>query len=491
MSCRKVKRGTFEWLGLLLYGVVISGGCSSNSHGLSPSGGAGGRTGGAGVSGGASGVGGWGGGSDAVNGGHGGTSNGQGGGGHLGAAGVGGARLDTGGTAGSLTGEGGGGGSSGVGGQGGHPPGTTLVRSVSVGFGGACALLATGAVECWGEGSYGSLADGSTGETSRPGKIVEVSSVGTMVQAIAAAQFTACAITSAGTLLCWGQNQNQQLAIDPTLEGSSTPVQVNGWLDRPTIAVALGERHGCAVSSTGDVACWGDNRSYQGGATSPSFLSTATPVQGLAARALSVAVTLESSCALLETGRVQCWGRNEVGQLGNGGNQVSPSASATPLDVVALDGVTQIAAAKDTLCAVANGGVKCWGLSEFDTLGASEGDTWVPIAISGLASGVAAITGGGETFCALLEAGTVECWGLDNVGQVGDEPATTSVTGSVPIPTVVKDLPSAVSVSVGGDNGEEVCAALAAGGIKCWGEVVHSETSLTMLSTVPQWIMGF
>ena len=201
-------------------------------------------------------------------------------------------------------------------------------------------------------------------------------------------------------------------------------------------------------------------------------------------------MTLESSCALLETGHVQCWGANEVGQLGNGGDKVSPSASAAPLDVVALEGVTQIMAAKDTLCAVSNGGVKCWGLSEFSTLGVNQSDTWVPIAIPGVTSGVKAIAGSGETICALLDTGVVECWGLDDVGQVGDQPRT-SVTGSVSTPTAVKDLEPAVSVSVGGDNGQEACAALATGGIKCWGEVFHSETSLATSSVVPQWIAGF
>jgi hypothetical protein len=91
----------------------------------------------------------------------------------------------------------------------------------------------------------------------------------------------------------------------------------------------------------------------------------------------------------------------------------------------------------------------------------------------------------------LLDTGVVECWGLDNVGQVGDQPTMTSVTGSVAIPTMVKDLEPALSVSVGGDNGEEVCAALATGGIKCWGKVVHAETGLTTSSVVPQWIIGF
>src|SRR5437660_6493291 len=72
-----------------------------------------------------------------------------------------------------------------------------------------------------------------------------------------------------------------------------------------------------------------------------------------------------------------------------------------------------------------------------------------------------AVTGGGVHSCALLPAGTVECWGRNYFGQLGDG---TNTNSSIPI--AVSGLDNAVAIATGGAHS---CALVANGTVKCWG----------------------
>jgi alpha-tubulin suppressor-like RCC1 family protein len=125
------------------------------------------------------------------------------------------------------------------------------------------------------------------------------------------------------------------------------------------------------------------------------------------------------------SGGVVCWGYNLDGQLGNG----SMTNSATPVPVVGLtSGVTGVSVGDYSACAVTSGGgVVCWGLNAEGELGNnSTANSSEPVAVSGLSSGVTAVSVGTETACALTTTGGVECWGWNADGQLGNGSNTNS-----------------------------------------------------------------
>ncbi|MCX6538746.1 MAG: RCC1 repeat-containing protein, partial [Acidobacteria bacterium] len=252
-----------------------------------------------------------------------------------------------------------------------------------------CALTVGGGVKCWGLNFDGQLGDGTPTSRSTP---VNVSGLTSGVSAVAAGRFHTCAVTSGGGVKCWGSNQYGQLG-DGTTTHRFTPVDVSG-LTSGVIAVTAGYFHTCAVTSGGGVKCWGYNNSGQlGDGTS-------------------------HTCAVTSGGGVKCWGSNNLGQLGDG----TTTQRVTPVDVSALtSGVSAVDAGGYHTCALtAGGGVKCWGLNSIGQLG--HGTTTqhlTPVDVSGLTSGVIAVTAGYFHTCAVTSGGGVKCWGYNNSGQLG------------------------------------------------------------------------
>ncbi len=275
---------------------------------------------------------------------------------------------------------------------------------------------------------------------------MDVAGLSSGVAAVSAGAFHTCAVTTGGGLKCWGWNFYGQLGNGTSGAGpcgggqacSSTPVDVSG-LASGVAAVAKGGYHTCALTTAGGVKCWGYNfHGELGNGTTTTTgcvcIPTLVDVSGLTSGV--AAVSAAGTCALTTGGGVKCWGYNGYGALGNG----TTTDSSTPVDVAGLSsGVAAVSAGGNHICArTTGGGVKCWGRNLEGQMGNGTTTTTgclcipTPLDVSGLTSGVAAVSAGANHNCALT-AGGVKCWGYNLYGQLGN--GTTTTTGCLCIPT--------------------------------------------------------
>jgi hypothetical protein len=188
------------------------------------------------------------------------------------------------------------------------------ITAIAAGRHHTCALTGAGAVKCWGYNYYGQLGDGTTTTRTTP---VRVAGLDSGVTAIGAGVHHTCAMTTEGGR-CWGYNGYGELG-DGTRTSRSTPVDILGLDDSLTVLTA-GFDHTCALTSTGAVKCWGRNNWGQLGDGTGWDRLAPVDVLGLSGGAIGVAAGENHACAVTSNGDVQCWGDNRNGQLGNGTN---------------------------------------------------------------------------------------------------------------------------------------------------------------------------
>jgi hypothetical protein len=316
-----------------------------------------------------------------------------------------------------------------------HTPTPTAVEGVSGatqiaagGYGGgsgtSCAAVADAGVLCWGSNAGGGLGLGVALDGTAPPalSVAPLPLALDAVSKLALGGLFGCALVADGGVSCWGDDTANQLgrALDA---GTFDPSPTRVALPYPAIAVATGKYHACAVLSDTSVVCWGAADHGETGQLADGGIATPHVVAGLAATQVSAGEV--STCAVTATGGVECWGGNLTGELGRGDVDAgaldpSPAPVALPAGATAV----QIASAVGSTCALlSDRSVWCWGDNAYGELGSGSavpGFSSQPVQVSGLANIVQIASGpGGWTVCALLQNGTVRCWGLNNADQLG------------------------------------------------------------------------
>ena len=258
-----------------------------------------------------------------------------------------------------------------------------LSGATAIGSGGnhACAIVAGGAVKCWGYNYYGQLGNATNGAGTNSNVPVAVSGL-TGATVVGGGLRHECAIVAGGAVKCWGYNAHGQLGNGNTNQ-SNVPVDVLGLTGMSALGLS-NQYSSCAMSGGGSVSCWGDNIGGQlgNGTTQDSYVPVTVST-------LPTASAIESgalhACAALTDGTMQCWGDGSRGQLGNG-TDGNGAASNVPVVVPNITGVIGVGAGYFHTCAILrNGAIRCWGDNVAGELGiGTNTNSNVPIEIQGL-----------------------------------------------------------------------------------------------------------
>jgi alpha-tubulin suppressor-like RCC1 family protein len=343
------------------------------------------------------------------------------------------------------------------------------IAQVSAGMQYTCAVTTTGGAKCWGYNGDGQLGNGSNTSTSTPTDVSGMTTGVAQISASAGAGHT-CAVTTSGQVKCWGMNTQGQLG-DGTTTDSNSPVAVRNSADTaPLTGVAevhVGRLMTCARMTTGGVKCWGLNSSggqLGDGTTSDSALPVdVLTTTGGAPLGGATALTVgdDHACVLLTSTGLKCWGGNGSGNLGDG----TTTLRRTPVDVDGLtSGVAQVSASGYGTCAVTtSGAAKCWGMNTQGQLGdGTTSNAASPVNVSGLTSGVASVSMSSYFGCAVTTSGAAKCWGPNWDGELGNGTSDGSL-----VPVSVSGLSSATSSISAGRN--HACAVKTDGALQCWG----------------------
>jgi alpha-tubulin suppressor-like RCC1 family protein len=355
---------------------------------------------------------------------------------------------------------------------------TQPIKSVNTGWDHTCVTATAGNAQCFGAAMLGQIGNGTHGaccgiDNSQDTNIPQTVISNTAVTQLALGGNHSCAIQNGGAW-CWGDNHNGQVGNGNTTD-ADTPVQVTGLISGVT-KLAAGSHNTCAIQNSA-LKCWGWNDRGQVGDGSTADWWLPTPVISLTQPVSDVAIGGAHACAVLANGALNCWGRNDYGQLGDG---TSGNNRLALVAVKGISNVVEVAPADTHTCArIANGKVYCWGWNYLGSLGNGSLD-WVtvvtPTLVSGINGSVTQIAAERNRTCVLTSLGAVQCWG-----------------NGIAAPVTVPGLEANVkSFDIGVDHG---CAAMQDNTLRCWGSNAHGQRADSIMASSyissPVTVVGF
>lgn len=306
--------------------------------------------------------------------------------------------------------------------------------------------------------------------------------------AIAVGEAHSCVLTTAGRVRCWGLGEDGRLGYGNTVwvgDNEAPAVAGDVPLGGRATAIAAGDRHTCALMTTGQVRCWGDNERGQlgqgdtadvGGSTVPS---DAPPI-ALGRRAVAITAGGSHTCALLDNRRLRCWGAGDLGQLGHGdGEDVGDDETVVSAGFVPGTGyVRSVSAGTEHTCVVrVNRAVRCWGEGFAGRLGYGDevdrGDDEAPFGDVPLGGPAVALSAGWLHTCVVLTGARVRCFGRGLHGRLGYGDGLDVGNDETPASVGDVDLDApAASVAAGG---EHTCVVTRTEYLRCFGRSLYGQ----------------
>jgi cysteine-rich repeat protein len=381
------------------------------------------------------------------------------------------------------------------------PPG---VKSIGLGWLHTCVVTQMGKVHCWGNNTYGQLGQGNVvaiGDNEQP-KLVGPVDLGVDAVAVVAGEFHTCALTTTGTVRCWGRSNVGQLGYGSISSiGDNEKPSVAGDVDvgGKVTQLAAGRDHTCALLESGAVRCWGGALYGQTGHSNTvtigdNELASAGGDIKVDAMLKSTQITAGEyfSCALLEGGKIRCWGYGLNGTLGYGnsnniGDNEFPSV-AGPVNL-GLDALAIAAGRRHTCALTTNKSVRCWGLNANGQLGYGHvnaiGDNETPnvsgdVNING--DKAISLALGYAHSCAQVEPDKVRCWGQGTNGVLGQ--GNTLQIGDNEQPSAIAPIDIGGPVSLIGSNNNHACVRTTNGAVRCWGNNINGQLGYGNVLTI-------
>jgi alpha-tubulin suppressor-like RCC1 family protein len=338
---------------------------------------------------------------------------------------------------------------------------------LALGYHHTCSILDNGTAICWGHDGYEQLGDGGNSDRHvRPSEPVS-SSDGSTYRSIFSTHQRTCALTFSGSLFCWGQNDWGESGDGTSNTYSSPTVPVMIPSNRSVVTVGMGEQHTCAILDDDSLMCWGRDQDGEIGNGIEEDVAQYTPISIVIPtirNAISVDGGHTNTCVLFDDGGIMCWGKDHVGQNGDGG---SSSTTHSPGSNVALPegrSAIDLSVGAYHSCAVLDDfSITCWGWNAYGQIGDNTTTDAISPVLVQLPAGAKAtdVDAGDHHTCAVLENGSVNCWGWNKYKQVSGSDWT------ILTPQHVDGTNSFVHVVVAARHS---CALAENGTISCWGE---------------------
>ncbi len=329
-----------------------------------------------------------------------------------------------------------------------------IPRWVSAGNDMTCAVDADGKVWQW----------GMTSESVLYGAPTTVPEVPASIACAAGYQF-GCALTTLGEVYCWGSKEHDKVL---SKDGSAEQIKDLTGI----VQIATGNQHVCARSET-EVQCWGAGLGL-GGPGDDEAPHVVPEFDGVAWIATGGAHT----CAVAPGGNVRCAGAGDLGQLGNGVTDSQP----VPLEIPDLDAATTVAAGSATTLVLSGGKVLGLGANTAGELGDGKGENQLTPTEALTLKTAWGLTSSGGHACA-IQSGLAFCWGQNLSEQLGMDPDADG-----PGPTPVTLLSGLQQISAGGDH---TCA-IAGDKLYCWGDNGSGQVGDgTAFTATPQPVVAF